>query len=177
MINNRSSGFTLVETIIAAGVFTLFFGAALGLFFQSQRTINRVSWNNSVTKDAGLALRNFSELAKTSSYPSTVRSNLIKVADVAEDFKAKLPSGTGLIKYSGANRNLLAFPVCKEQTETEPGTIKWVSIWLEKSDSPGFQISLCMFQAPSALTQGHLILPQISAPENISRRIKLESVL
>ena len=133
------TGYTLVEVLIASGVFTLFMGAALGVFFYSQKSINKASWNNNATRDEGLALRRLSELAKTSSYPSTTLENVIKIADSADTYKAKLPAGTGEIALSaGDETDIFAFPICTEQTSAQAGSVSWASLWLEPSPYAGY---------------------------------------
>ncbi|MFZ5950600.1 MAG: PulJ/GspJ family protein [Candidatus Rifleibacteriota bacterium] len=135
----RKNAYTLVEIIIASGVFSLFLGAALGIFFHTQRSISKTSWINNATRDEGIALRRLSELAKSSSYPATTLENVIKIAEDSDKFKARLPGGTGEIQTTpGQNKNILAFPICTEQTNAKAGSIKWVSLWLMPSDHQNY---------------------------------------
>ena len=135
----KRKGYTLVEVLIASGVFTLFLGAALGLFFYSQKSINKASWINNATRDESLALRRVSELAKTSSYPSTTLENVLKIAEADNTYKAKLPAGVGELSVAAGNSaDILAFPVCTEQTSAVAGSVRWASLWLEPSVYSGY---------------------------------------
>ena len=137
---SKRIGFTLVEVLIASTVMVLFLGAGFTLYFQGQNTITKSSWINNSTREEGFALRELAELAKASSYPSTVLSNVIKIAE-KDVYKAKLPLGTGKIAFNKSPLDLLAFPICTAQIipegkdKSEPGNIKWIILRLQKQQS------------------------------------------
>jgi type II secretory pathway pseudopilin PulG len=151
----HKAGYTLVEVLIASGVFTLFLGAAMGLFFYSQKSINKASWINNATRDESLALRRLSELAKTSSYPSTTLENVLKIADGGDTYKAKLPAGSGEIAVAAnSSLDILAFPICSEQTSAANGTVRWASLWLEPSVYSGYSDLFLRVSPPVAYSPG-----------------------
>lgn len=133
-------GFTLVEVLIASTVMVLFLGGGFALYMQGQNTISKSSWINNSTREEGFVLRELAELAKASSYPTTVLSNVIKVAE-KDIYKAKLPLGTGKIVPQKSPYDLLAFPICSAQiipegkNSPEPGNIKWVILRLQKQQN------------------------------------------
>lgn len=137
---SKHSGFTLVEVLIASTVMVLFLAGGFALYMQGQNTISKSSWINNSTREEGFMLRELAELAKSSSYPTTVLSNVIKVAE-KEVYKAKLPLGTGIIAPQKTPFDLLAFPICSPQiipegkNSPEAGRIKWVILRLQKQQS------------------------------------------
>lgn len=129
IVRNKMA-FTVVEILIASSVFSIFLIGALTLFSQGQNTIIKSSWINNATKEAAIASRTMSELSKSSSFPSTVRNNLIKTGDKLPAYKAKILKKGESISIGAVITVILSFPICTEQTETTSGTIKWVSLRL-----------------------------------------------
>lgn len=131
---NKRIGFTLVEVMIASAVLVIFFSGSFALFFQGQGTITKSTWISNSTRDEGLALKELSELAKSSSYPSTVLSNIIKVCET-KTYQAKLPAGKDNIQLKEYPLDILAFPICTEQNENTAGSIKWVILRLQNHNA------------------------------------------
>jgi len=82
-MKQNNTGFTLIEIIMASLTFSLFLGGCFAIYSHSQRTITRGNRLNKSTLEDARTKRILSELTKSSSYPSTVRSNLIKTAAMA----------------------------------------------------------------------------------------------
>jgi len=98
-------GYTLIEILIATGVFSLFLAMAYTLFFSGQKVSSRAAWLQYVVNDMRVAEHAMTKAIKASSYPSTITPN--NVYDVggglatgttnSANYYVHFPKGTGLI--------------------------------------------------------------------------------
>lgn len=107
------SGFTLVEIIVAASVFTLFFLGAFNLYRMGSNMFLRGSWKLQKQKEAERFLAILRERLEMASSPSVVSAG--SVNDLPVHIYA-LASGTEVLEPVGDVR-LLLFAICKPNVE------------------------------------------------------------
>jgi len=158
-LKNKRKAITLPEVLVAAVVSALFFMGLFSLFRNGQKTVTKSSWINNATKEESIFTRKIYEASRTSSYPSTLGQNIVKVAENPSYF-AVLPAGSGAIDIKTLNAPvpILAFPICTEETiganssASQPGTIRWIELALTPSQNKGYAALLLNSSAETQYT-------------------------
>ncbi len=109
-------GFTLIEILVAAGIFTLFFWGAYALYRSGTDMFITGSWKLSKQKDAQRFLTVLKERLEMTSRPTRIdpsgTTDATRIASVPT-FVYLTPTPTGQVLFSEAPKNLLAFTLCK----------------------------------------------------------------
>jgi prepilin-type N-terminal cleavage/methylation domain-containing protein len=138
--NSRQKGFTLVEVVIAAAIFSLFVIAVLTFYRMGSRIFSGGTWKQNKQKEAERFLNFTRERITRASFPVEVMDDGSFTENKAHFGYASATLSVGQVPVSG--KRLLSFTVCKARIKTTQGVIMYHVLRAKKKSTTASSFEL-----------------------------------
>jgi len=130
----RLSGFTLMEVVVASGIFVALVGFVVMLQTGGGRAVNQMTWHSAINNQGHLMEKYFIRAFEKSSSPSLVTTKGVTVS-TNPDHLIIAPSGKIVSTPVTGEKIILSIPQATASMEKNPGKIVWQDFFLETSDN------------------------------------------
>lgn len=140
--NSSQNGFTLIEVIVAAAIFTVFITSVFAFYRMGTKMFTSGSWRQQKQKDGEVFLNILRERVRRASFPVVIKNDGTFV-ETATNFG--YASGTFKVANipSGKNgKRLLCFPVTKSSIKGSAGVIMYHILRAVKTDDKAKDFTL-----------------------------------
>lgn len=140
--NSGQNGFTLIEVIVAAAIFSVFITSVFAFYRMGSRMFTSGSWKQQKQKDSEMFLNLIRERASRASFPVVVKNDGTFVETATNFGYASGTFKVANIPTGKTGKRLLCFAVTKSSIKGSAGVIMYHILRAVKSDSKATDFTL-----------------------------------